>query len=94
METDTKRPPMEAMCPHCFGDGCDKCSDGKIAVRFNQGDWWTEKCQSAECGFENGMRIMDQGEHPSKKEWGGRGVLRPCIFCNSETKWTLVFTDF
>lgn len=71
---------MKAKCPHCLGDGCEKCEDGFIEIGFAKGDLYIRRCLNEECGFENGGRIG------SVEGW----PLRPCICCGSDTEWKLV----
>lgn len=77
---------MKALCPHCGGEGCEKCIGGYTSVGFATGMLWTRSCES--CGYENGGHIVSKGtdaplEDPA--EWGG------CVMCSSEkVTWKLV----
>ena len=73
---------MDALCPHCFGKGCEKCVDGKIAVSFAKGNVFTRQCTNLNCGFENGGRIVD-GEIPEEPSGD-------CVMCNSPTRWKIM----
>ncbi len=72
---------LEAMCPHCFGKGCEQCGDGRITLGFKEGDWYTSQCNNPRCYFENGVGISDEiPSHPSG----------PCVVCKEPTEWILV----
>jgi len=75
---------MKAKCPHCE-DGCSKCDNGFIDVKFATGFAFTIKCKDPDCGFENGMRIDDRPNFPD--------IVKPditCVFCDSETEYVLI----
>jgi len=72
---------LEAMCPHCFGKGCEQCGDGRMTLRIKEGDWYTSQCNNPRCYFENGVQISDAiPSYPSG----------PCIVCEEPTEWVLV----
>lgn len=62
-----------AMCPHCGGAGCDKCTDGRITVTMPEDDWYTQHCLNPYCGFDNGGC---QGG-----SLGRRDLDQPCVMC-------------
>lgn len=64
---------MKAMCPHCGGTG-------EIDVEFAKGVIFTRKCLNTDCQFENGGRIMKDGNKPEEPS-------EPCVICGSDTYW-------
>jgi len=75
------KPTMPAKCPECGGEGCEKCDDGKIEVRFASGGLYTRTCLNKECGRQNGGRISKTLPPESSG---------PCVMCGGETEWELV----
>lgn len=79
---------MKALCPHCFGSGCEKCNGGHTEVSFAQGKLYTRACKSPTCGFENGGCIVGPGSRWSTID--ERPEPDDCIVCGAPTKWLLV----
>ena len=77
MANDSEK--MLAMCPHCGGQGCEKCGDtGKIGVSFSSGAFFTRHCADPYCGFDNGGRIVKEGMVLED-------VRKKCVVCGKET---------
>lgn len=68
---------MPAKCPQCFGEAkeCGRCGgSGTIDVTLPEGDWYTQHCNNADCGFDNGGC---QGSSLG-------AITFPCVMCGSE----------
>jgi hypothetical protein len=78
---------MQAKCPHCFAQrDCDKCTNGYIEVEFAQGYLYTRKCQSVECGYENGGYIVEQGR-PTGPDGEPPSPPGICVLCKEPCLW-------
>lgn len=78
---------MKALCPTCFGKGCDKCVSGYISASFAEGSWSARVC--LDCRRVNGA-CVDSFRSTSEKD-----KPEPCVFCKStNTEWQSVEGPF
>ena len=73
---------LKAKCPECE-TGCDACKDGYTDVSFASGEFYTLKCTSSECGFENGGRIVNDDLPPLSVSLGPM----TCVICKEPATW-------